>query len=214
MRDDCPLCGMESGGVWYLSPHSESYFRCGECTLAWRARDERLGASAERARYELHENNPNDAEYVRFLRRLADPVIERLPASARGLDFGSGPTPVLAELLSSAGFPCVSYDPFFAANDALLDARYEFVTCCEVIEHVYRPAEVFALFQRLLRPGAVAGLMTRFYPDDDSFADWWYRRDPTHVCFYTESTMRWIGDRHGWRTEFPAPNVTLFTRPA
>lgn len=109
---------------------------------------------------------------------------------------------------------CAAYDPFFAPAEALLHHGYDFVTCCEVIEHVYQPAGVFALFQRLMRPGAIVGVMTRFYPGEHAFADWWYRRDPTHVCFYAEATMRSVGNRYAWRTEFPAANVTLFARPA
>jgi hypothetical protein len=65
----------------------------------------------------------------------------------------------------------------------------------------------------MLAPGGILGVMTMFHPGEGSFADWWYRRDPTHVCFYNEATMRWIGERYGLRTDFPAPNVTMFTAP-
>lgn len=148
-----------------------------------------------------------------FLKRLADPVMERLPPGARGLDFGCGPAPVLSELLTSSGFPCVAYDPFFAPDESLLEAKYDFVTCSEVVEHAYDPAEMFATLRRLLAPGGLLGVMTTFYDASGSFADWWYQRDPTHVCFYNEETMRRIGERHGWRTDFPRPNVALFTTP-
>lgn len=137
--------------------------------------------------------------------------MERLEPGARGLDFGCGPAPVLSELLTSAGFPCAAYDPFFARDETLLDERYDYVTCSEVAEHAHDPAEMFATLHRLLGPGGVLGVMTTFYQNRAAFADWWYRRDPTHVCFYNEDTMRWIGERHGWMTDFPAPNVTLFT---
>ena len=152
-----------------------------------------------------------DPEYVRFLRRLADPVIERLKPGALGLDSGCGPVPVLSERLTSAGFPCVAYDPFFAPDDARLATQYDYVTCFEVAEHARDPANLFATLRHLLAPGALLGAMTRFYGDEKAFADWWYRRDPTHVCFYTESTVRWTGEQHEWRTDFPQPNVTRFT---
>ncbi len=161
----------------------------------------------------LHENDPGDPGYVGFLRRLADPLIARLRPGARGLDFGCGPAPVLSDRLTSAGFPCAAYDPFFAPDNALLENRYDFITCSEVVEHARDPAEMFAILHRLLAPGGVLGVMTMLYESEDAFDGWWYTRDPTHVCFYDETTMRWIGERHGSSCEFAAPNVTLFTAP-
>lgn len=171
----------------------------------------RLSPADERARYDLHQNNPDDPDYVAFLRRLADPMIERLPAGARGLDFGCGPSPVLAGILTDAGFPCEPYDPFFFPAQEPLTRQYAFVACSEVLEHLYDPAATLALFSRLLSRGGTLGVMTRLIPKNESFGDWWYRRDPTHVCFYADSTMRWIATRHGWSLELARQDVALFT---
>ncbi|MEX1186208.1 MAG: class I SAM-dependent methyltransferase [Gemmatimonadaceae bacterium] len=209
----CPLChaarprSVESGD-------GKGYFACRVCNLIYLTPSQRLSAAGERARYELHNNDRDDPNYVLFLRRLADPLVERLRPGARGLDFGCGPTPVLSEILTAAGFPCAAYDPFFAPDETLLDKRYDFITCSEVVEHAHDPARMFATLRRMLAPDGILGVMTMFHPGEDAFADWWYRRDPTHVCFYGEATMRWIGERHGWQTEFPRPNVTLFSAPA
>ncbi|MCR4341111.1 MAG: class I SAM-dependent methyltransferase [Gemmatimonadaceae bacterium] len=206
----CPLChaarprSVESGD-------GKGYFACRVCHLIYLTPSRRLSAADERARYELHNNDRGDPNYVLFLRRLADPLVERLRPGARGLDFGCGPTPVLSEMLAAAGFPCAAYDPFFAPDETLLDKRYDFITCSEVVEHAHDPARMFATLRRMLAPGGMLGVMTMFYPGEDAFADWWYRRDPTHVCFYAEATMRWIGEWHGWKAEFPRPNVTLFS---
>lgn len=180
------------------------------CALIHRDPAQRLSRDEERNRYLLHENDGNDSEYVNFLKRLADPVLERLRPGARGLDFGCGPAPVLSEIMTAAGFPCAAYDPFFAPDESLLEKQYDFITCSEVVEHAHDPAHVFTTLRRMLAPGGTLGVMTMFNPGEDAFADWWYRRDPTHVCFYGEATMRWIGERHGWKTGFPRPNVTIF----
>jgi SAM-dependent methyltransferase len=160
-----------------------------------------------------HRNDAADPEYLRFLSRLGDPLAERLSAGAQGLDFGCGPAPALAALLTARGFPCVAYDPQFAPDENLLERDYDFIACSEVIEHVHSPRDTFNLFARLLRRGGVLGIMTRFY-DEAPFADWWYRRDPTHVCFYGETTVRWIAGYFGWALELPRPNVAIFTVPA
>lgn len=117
---------------------------------------------------------------------------------------------MLAGIMADAGFPCEAYDPFFFPNAALLTRSYDYVACSEVVEHSYDPAGTFSLFHRLLASGGLLGVMTRFYGHEAPFGEWWYRRDPTHVCFFAESTMRWIARRHGWKVEFPRPHVALF----
>lgn len=206
----CPLCGAGDGRP-VITSDARQYFQCARCELVHLHPSQRLSRADERARYALHENNGADPDYIGFLRRLADPMIERLHPGARGLDFGCGPAPVLSELLTSAGFPCAAYDPFFAPDQALLENTYDFVACSEVVEHSYDPAHTFATLHALLEPGGLLGVMTRFHPGADAFADWWYRRDPTHVCFYGEATMRWIAGRHASSVDFPRPDVALFT---
>jgi SAM-dependent methyltransferase len=170
----------------------------------------RLQPLQEVLRYLEHRNSAADQGYVRFLSRLGDPVRERLSPGERGLDFGCGPAAVLGELLTAHGFPTVSYDPLFRPDDACLAQTYDFVTCSEVIEHAHRPLELFAQLGRLVRPGGLIGVMTRFYGLEAPFGDWWYRRDPTHVCFYDARTMTWIADRMGWVLELPEPHIALY----
>ena len=207
----CPLCGSRSPEHYLLSAEQRVYFRCATCELVYLHPGQRPGRAEERARYDRHHNDAADPGYVRFLRELADPMMERLARGTRGIDFGSGPAPVLASLFTEAGFPCAAYDPFFAPDEALLGARYDFVACSEVIEHVHDPASVFALFEQLLGSPGLLGVMTRFHDPAVPFEAWWYRRDITHVCFYTQSTMRWIAERNGWMLVFPREHVALFT---
>jgi SAM-dependent methyltransferase len=209
----CPLCAA-SDAVARLDVSDRRYFRCAECDLVFVHPDDRPGAQEEAARYLAHQNSRDDAGYVRFLRRLADPVCARMPAGSRGLDVGCGPVPLLGELLTDASRPTVSYDPqFWPATDALGD-RYDFVTCSEVVEHAHDPARLFAQLVGLLRPGGMLAVMTSLLVDGTDFKTWWYRRDITHVCFYSEVTMRWIGRRWSLDVELAAPNVVLFVLPA
>ena len=55
--------------------------------------------------------------------------------------------------------------------------------------------------------------MTIFQTDDARFAGWHYRRDPTHVVFYRESTLAFIANRIGWTMEIPRANVAIFRKP-
>jgi hypothetical protein len=162
-------------------------------------------------RYLSHRNERDDPQYQAFLARLAGPLGEQLDAGMQGIDYGCGPTPVLGAMLTEAGFPTVSYDPLFHPDASVLGRRYDFVSCCEVVEHAHEPRALFERLAQLVRPGGTIGVMTRFHGTEAPFARWWYRRDPTHVCFYDARTMMWIGDEFGWTVRLPAPHVALFT---
>lgn len=53
----------------------------------------------------------------------------------------------------------------------------------------------------MLNPGGYLGIMTRFYPEihgvpeAETFANWYYHRDDTHIVFYSPDTFQWIADK-------------------
>lgn len=208
----CPLCRSEHVR-FFARAHARTYYECDACRLVYLAPDERLDPAAEREHYGTHENDPADAGYRGFLSRVATPLTERLAAGSVGLDYGSGPGPTLSLMLREQGFPVECYDPFFAPERAVLRRSYDFITCTEVAEHFYFPADEFDGLAGLLRPGGWLALMTEMLQDERSFQHWRYARDPTHVCFYRRSTMEWIGAHYAWSAEFPHPNVVLFQKP-
>jgi hypothetical protein len=209
-RITCPLCTTSEISGFHEDARA-TYFRCDVCALVFLHPDLRPTPLHEERRYREHRNEFGDSRYLDFLRRLADPVSGRLAPGAHGLDFGCGPQPVLAEFLSGAGFPTAYYDPLFHPDASVLAKRYDFVTCSEVLEHVHDPRTVVERFASLLVSGGILGIMTRFHGVEAPFATWWYRRDPTHVCFYSEATMNWIAVDRSWTVEFPAPHVAVFT---
>ena len=206
----CGLCGSSAADPFHIAAGPRHYYQCRQCALVYLHPSQRLSLQDEHERYQLHRNDAADSGYIRFLQRLAEPMMERLPAGARGLDVGCGPTPALSALFTAAGFPCAAYDPLFVPDVAPLSDRYDFLTCSEVVEHAHDPADLFTRLGGLLLPGGLLGVMTRFHGHEAPFATWWYRRDPTHVCFYSEPTMRWIAGHYGWTVEFPRPHVALF----
>ncbi|MEP1214430.1 MAG: class I SAM-dependent methyltransferase [Marinobacter sp.] len=171
-----------------------------------------LDERRERAVYDLHDNDPRDEGYRRFLSKLTGPLLERLAPGARGLDFGCGPGPALAAMLREAGMEMALYDPFYYPDTSALGQQYDFITCTEVVEHLHRPAEIFRRLDRLLAPGGLLGVMTCFQTDDERFANWHYRRDPTHIVFYRRATMQWLASAHGWALEVPAKDVAFFRK--
>jgi SAM-dependent methyltransferase len=206
----CPLCRALDAAEHYSEPE-RNYWRCSTCALVFLSPAQRLAYSDEVDRYRLHRNSEDDPAYLKFLSRLAEPMIARVSPGSSGLDYGCGPAPALALLFSSSGRPTASYDPIFHPVEPLLRARYDFVTCSEVLEHAHDPLRLFRRLQRLVVNGGNIGVMTRWYDDRTQFAKWHYRRDPTHVCFFNEHTMHWVADHFGWRLSVPAIDIAIFT---
>jgi SAM-dependent methyltransferase len=207
----CPVC-RAPGPVAFAEVEGRSYWLCETCQARFLDPGQHPSPQDELARYRQHENDVDDPRYRQFLSRLADPLLARLAPGLRGLEYGCGPGPALAAMLGEAGHEMALYDPFFYPDPAPLGRRYDFITCSETAEHFHHPAEEFDRLDRLLCPGGWLGLMTCFQTDDARFADWHYRRDPTHVVFYREATMRVVAAQRGWMCEIPAKDVALMRK--
>ncbi|MFV0276117.1 MAG: class I SAM-dependent methyltransferase [Parahaliea sp.] len=190
----CPLCdGADHRG--YCRDRRRDYRRCQSCGLVFVPPRFYLDTGAERAEYDRHDNRVDDPAYRRFLGRLADPLLVRLPPGSRGLDFGCGPGPALAAMLEEAGHRMWCYDVFYCPDPAPLALDYDFICATEVVEHLHRPGEELGRLWQRLRPGGMLGVMTKLVRDREAFAGWHYKNDPTHVCFFSAATWRWWARR-------------------
>lgn len=208
----CPLCaGQDSRPI---DCDGRLYFRCGECALVFLDPALRLGAAAERAEYERHDNDPSDARYRAFLSRAFDEVSSRFAPPARGLDFGCGPGPALVAMAREAGFEMDAYDPFYAPDAAVFTRRYDFITCTEVVEHLFSPRTELDRLWGLLNPGGALVIQTQRVLDDARFRAWNYRRDPTHVVFFADATFAWLARRWDACLALPRRDVAVLKRCA
>ncbi len=208
----CPVCE-QAGTHFFADVGGREYWRCGLCAATFLSPAQRPEPSDEKREYDRHRNEVDDDGYRRFLARLGAPLLERLSPNSEGLDYGCGPGPALAAMLREAGHRVHVWDPIYQPHPDALGRRYDFITCTEVVEHMHHPAEEFRRLDALLRPGGILGVMTIFQTCDARFADWHYRRDPTHVVFYRESTLAIVAERFGWSMEIPRPNIAIFHKP-
>lgn len=209
----CPLCNERDSITAFAGNAARRYLICAQCDLVFMPPQYHPTADVERRRYDLHRNDPADPGYRQFLAQLANPLRARLPAGSTGLDFGCGPTAVLAVLLDEAGFRMSRYDPFYAPDRGVLAQTYDFIACSEAMEHFFQPAREWELFLRLAKPGGWLGIMTLLREPETDFAGWWYREDITHVCFYSRRTFEWLARRDGLAVEFEGKSVVLLKKP-
>ncbi|MEX2644427.1 MAG: class I SAM-dependent methyltransferase [Acetobacterales bacterium] len=210
--DACPVC-RAAGPRPFMAVDGRDYWRCAACAARFLDPRQLPPRAVERAHYRQHENAPDDPAYRRFLSKLADPLLARLAPGSQGLDYGCGPGPALAAMLREAGHRVALYDPFFHPDPAPLALDYDFIACTETAEHFHRPAAEFDRLMGLVRPGGWLAVMTCFQTDDARFAEWHYRRDPTHVVFYREETLRHVAASRGWSCDVPVKDVAVMRRP-
>src|SRR5690554_2633028 len=197
--DKCPICSSKSKEIF--DPSKGSYFSCETCNFIYKNREEIISIEKEKHIYDQHHNSIDQEGYVNFLYGfLHNALFPFIKETKRGLDFGSGPTPVLAEILQQYhGCFIDIYDLFYAPIKVYLNKKYDFITSTEVLEHLLDPMSYFNMFYDLLNDNGVLAIMTLFHPnDDEKFLDWHYRRDWSHVSFYSIETMEYIAEQTGF----------------
>jgi len=209
----CPLCHSENTSL-YAKGEFREYYSCSNCSLVFVPEEFFLTPDMEKEKYDCHQNLTDDLVYQRYLKQIMDPVLDRISPDACGLDFGCGPGPALSQMFESCGFKVDVYDVFYAPHTEVFNKSYNFITACEVVEHFHDPRMELDRLFGMLKSGGILAVKTRFLPLKDEFASWYYKRDKTHVCFFSEGSFNYWARRWGARVEFIQPDVVLFTKVA
>lgn len=188
----CPLCHSLARGI----PSAKTLlYHCPTCDLIYKDKSLHLSAGEERKRYETHNNTLENQGYVQMFQEfITTAILPFVGSDVTILDYGSGPTPVLKQLLEQRGFVVTAYDPFFAPSLGR-NTTYDLITCTEVLEHVFDPLSMWQRLLSLLSSKGVLAIMTHFHPGDADTAEWWYLRDNTHVTFYSAQTFAWVAQK-------------------
>lgn len=216
----CPLCANGATEAFHRD-RKRDYSHCPQCDLVFVPPEFHLAPEKEKARYDCHQQSLSDPGYRTFLNRLLLPLERKLPPGARGLDFGCGQTPTLSVLFEEAGHVCADYDLHYANDSAVLEKRYDFLSCSETMEHFPHPREEFERFLRLVKPGGWIGIMTQLRDEAPPFEKWFYKDDAAHVGFFSRKTFQTLASRadaggtvRDLRVEFHPDSVVLFQAAA
>lgn len=193
----CLLCHSETT-INYTSINNIIYLKCNICKTVFKHPKHFISPEAEKEHYAKHHNDIEDIHYQQFVSPIFKSVIQNFPNYSKGLDFGSGTGPVIKKLLTEKGYQIALYDPFFHADISVLQQKYNFIVCCEVVEHFHHPHKEFKLLKKLLMPGGKLFCMTELIPINIPFEEWYYIKDPTHVIFYSEESLTWIKKRQSF----------------
>ncbi len=192
IKQNCPLCNSVSN--LFFEDKRRSYFKCTGCLSVFLDRNQLPGREKEKKRYLEHNNDVNDPGYQKFVEPIVTSVLNDFTKYDRGLDYGAGPGPVVAKLLQDKNFQIEIYDPLFHDNKKLLTKKYNYIICCEVIEHFHHPKKEFEKLKNMLLPKGKLYCMTNLYNEGIDFQNWYYKNDFTHVFIYHKKALRWICD--------------------
>lgn len=192
--ESCRICGASTKHI-EDKEIKVTYSLCDQCGFIYKNVDHHLNWELELKEYENHNNSFESKGYVLMFENLIDDFIRPLNVSGKVLDYGSGPGPVLKELLLQAGFETYDYDPFFNPNKQYLDHKYNLITVTEVVEHFFTPLNEFRHIKSLLNEDGYLVIMTKLNPPSvNEFLKSSYRRERTHVSFYALKTIQYIAE--------------------
>ncbi len=193
----CPLC---QSVTWILtSDKFREFFHCEVCNLIFVPPRFFLPKEDEIQRYLEHENSIDNLGYVQMFQKKINLLKLYCPNAKKILDFGCGYEPVLQELLIKEGYDSEVYDiHFFPALPK--KNFFDIVISTETFEHFQNPQKELNLIYGLLKPKSFCAIMTKLYPQQnkepnlEEFNNWYYKRDLTHICFYSLQTFQWIAN--------------------
>lgn len=213
---NCLVCRSKETTSINDTAENKIYHHCPQCDFHFLSPEFRLNESEEKARYLHHENDVSNLHYQKFVQALVTSIQKKMSPDSIGLDYGCGPGPVATHLLKESGFNNIRlYDPFFQKNELFLTDQYDFIFCSEVAEHFFDPFSEFQRLRSLLKPQGILFIYSLFFDSSNEstrFIDWYYRRDPTHVSFYSPKTMSFIAHRFNFSAiEIAPPRLAFMT---
>ena len=63
---------------------------------------------------------------------------------------------------------------------------------------------------KIINSGGVLAIMTSMLTKEIDFSTWYYKSDPTHICFFSQASMYYLAKKWGADVKFFDQGVTLF----
>ncbi|MDD3842727.1 MAG: class I SAM-dependent methyltransferase [Candidatus Izemoplasmatales bacterium] len=187
----CPLCGFPS-----LTCNNNGFelHKCQNCGLVFKNYIYFQNANQEKERYDKHSTNP-DAGYLKSINDFIALAIIPLQNVITVLDYGCGRIGYLGTRLADAGYRVSMYDLYYHSDKLALEKQYDLVTLVEVVEHFQNPEIEFTNLCQLIKKNGYLAIKTQFVPKE--LNNWWYIRDITHYCFFSDQSLLYIAAKYG-----------------
>lgn len=201
----CLLCQDHAHKFCSYFKTPEVFYRCPNCLAIFKSSNFFVDANFEEERYRTHNNDIYDERYQKFVSPITDAVKKDFTTKTKGLDYGCGTGPVATHVLEKQDYNITLYDPYFYPDSTYQNTTYDFIICCEVMEHFYEPDKEFSKLKNLLNSNGKLYCKTKMISDDfsvEAFKNWHYKNDPTHVFFYSPKTLQVICHKFGYKSVY------------
>jgi SAM-dependent methyltransferase len=206
----CLLCQTES--TLFIDYKTRLYYECPNCKGVFMNPSQFMSFENEKKHYAQHNNDVNDKGYQNFVSPITNSILKEYTPKEKGLDFGAGTGSAISKVLTDNHFQISQYDPYFHNFPKLLESQYDYIACCEVVEHFHHPHKEFKLLNKLLLPKGKLFLMTHLYEPTIDFRNWYYKNDTTHVFIYQKETMEYIKSIFNFSNMQITNRLIMFTK--
>jgi len=196
---NCKICNTPTISI-FDERNNWEFFHCKKCEFVFKNPSQYVDAKSELSQYNNHNNTIESRGYVEMFEKFMSATFEAYIKDIKNvLEFGSGPGPVFAELLKRKGLNVDIYDKYFSPKEVYKDKKYDLITSTEVLEHIDNPKEIFDFFAQHIKKDGYLSIMTQFHKNDaEDFKKWWYKNDPTHICFFRPRTFEVLAGMSGF----------------
>lgn len=208
---NCRLCYADV--INFFSDKKSHYYQCPKCNIVLIDEKSLPSLHIEQAFYENHNNSADDNNYIEYINQCIHPVRPYIQSnSLKVLDYGCGPSSVLNKIDCFQNLMIDAFDPIYNPTGIKADC-YELIICIEVVEHFHKVRENWQRLASLMSSSSVLLVKTQCLESiNKNFELWPYRHDPTHVCFYSHETIKWLSDFFGLKLEIPSHDTFLFIK--
>ncbi|MBR9728617.1 class I SAM-dependent methyltransferase [Shewanella intestini] len=207
----CPLCTHQAN--FFIQDKKRAYYLCPHCGLVFAAPNSHVLPNIERQRYARAQEISKQKSLSQFIFPLLEHIAQQQPnQTLSGLNFGRVLDSNSLEQITQAGHILNQYDPFFAANQEVLNQQYDFVCCYRVFEHFRSPQKEWRLLSQLVRPNGWLAISTPLLNNLQQFEKWHYKTNPTHVSFYQQLTFEYMATNASFTLLFASKDFILMQK--
>lgn len=141
---------------------------------------------------------------------MMDNILPFISKKNVGLDFGCGALTALSEIFQKKEIHLDSFDLYYHPNHSIWNCKYDFIIISEVIEHLHNPEDTMTSLKKILNPNGKIFIKTKFRKESIEFANWFYKRDLTHIQFFNPKSLELFANRLGFAFSEIGPDLYLW----
>lgn len=205
----CPLCFNLTTQTCFQDK-KRSFHLCMVCQLVF--------ADAHSHLPPKHKNNnrastnKKQKKHSIFITEFIKQLSTELDQPLLGLSYGCQVPKETNDLIEQSGHQIAQFDPICSTNTQALTRHYDFISCYQSLEHFSQPAREWQQFSGLLKPQGWLAISTRLLTNEEAFAKWHHKNNHLHVCFYQNSTFKYLAEHYGFELKFATDELILMQK--